>query len=481
MRVKTLPVTATSRTLLLIVADGVRYDVLKEELDAGKLPAMAALVARGALHAVSSCFPSVTGAAYIPFFVGRFPAAVGVPGLRWYDRSRRIGIWPAHARSYAGVDIWHLDKDLDRNAHTLFELAKPSIAAMSMLGRGSKPNIGLSLKWMIRVAPAHFRGNLKAWRAHEVNITRQFFRRFARNRPRFASIALTSPDKLAHKVGPRSPAVRASIRDIDTVVKTAESIATRGGWRDLLDIWIVGDHGHDPVENHEDLHGWLEAQGLKVRAHPQVFKRHADVALMVGGNAMAHLYLIPKQKFRSYWSELEPRWQLLHDQLLQRDAIDLLAVALNAHTVRVSNRLRGSAQITQTGIGRAARWSYKPLTGDPLQLGGALHDLDMTAAYDASATTAYPDALVQLTAMVTAKRSGDIVVSASQNWDLRSRFEPVQHVSTHGALLRDQMMVPLIVDRPVARVPQRTTDVMPSALEVLGLAVPDNLDGRSFL
>ncbi|MEP6780795.1 MAG: hypothetical protein ABJC26_12950, partial [Gemmatimonadaceae bacterium] len=131
--------------------------------------------------------------------------------------------------------------------------------------------------------------------------------------------------------------------------------------------------------------------------------------------------------------------------------------------------------------GRAARWSYHPTTGDPLQLGGALNDLDMTAAYDASAKTNYPDALVQLTAMVTAKRSGDIVISAAQNWDLRSRFEPVQHVSTHGALLRDQMMVPLVVDRPVARVPQRTTDVMPSALEALGLAVPDDLDGRSYL
>ena len=478
---KTLPVTPPARTLLLIVADGVRHDVLKEELDAGKLPAIAALAARGGLHEISSCFPSVTGAGYIPFYVGRFPAAVGVPGLRWFDRSRRIGFWPAHARSYAGMDLWHLDHDLDRTAHTLFELAKPSIAAMSMLGRGSKTNIGRSVKWLLRVAPAHFRGNLHAWRVHEENITRQFFRRFERLRPRFASIAFTSPDKLAHKMGPRSPAVRAAIRDIDAVVKTAESIASQGGWRDLLDIWIVGDHGHDPVENHEDLHGWLETRGLKVRAHPQVFKRHADVALMVGGNAMAHLYLIPKQRFRSYWSALAPKWQSLHDALLERDAIDLLAVALDLNKVRVSNHHRGSADISQTGYGPSARWSYQPRTGDPLQLGGALHDLDMTAAYDASANTNYPDALVQLTAMVTAKRSGDIIVSAAQNWDLRSRFEPVKHVSTHGALLRDQMMVPLILDRPVSRVPQRTTDVMPSALEALGLPVPDNLDGRSYL
>ena len=59
-------------------------------------------------------------------------------------------------------------------------------------------------------------------------------------------------------------------------------------------------------------------------------------------------------------------------------------------------------------------------------------------------------------------------------------FEPVAHVSTHGALLREQMLVPLIVDGPVARAPQRTADVMPSVLDALGVPVPGGLDGRSF-
>ena len=72
------------------------------------------------------------------------------------------------------------------------------------------------------------------------------------------------------------------------------------------------------------------------------------------------------------------------------------------------------------------------------------------------------------------------MLSAAAGWDLRSRFEPVAHVSTHGALLRDQMLVPLLLDAPVARQPQRTADVMPSALDALGLPIPDGLDGRSF-
>jgi hypothetical protein len=473
--------SASRRTLLLIIADGVRTDVLQQELNAGHVPALAALRAKGGYFDVATCFPSVTGPGYVPFLTGRFPAAVGVPGLRWFDRTRQIGVWPAHSRSYAGIDIWHLDRDLHPDAKTLFELATPSLSAMSMLGRGAQRNIGRSVAWMLRVSPSHFRGDLDAWRAVEQAATRQFLQHFEAERPQFATLAITSPDKRAHKEGPYSAAVRAAIGDVNSAVAAAQVIAERGGWRDKLDIWLVGDHGHAPVAHHEDLHGWLEQRGLRVRAHPQVFSRQADVALMVGGNAMAHLYLDAGNRTRSWWPALAPRWQSLHDDLLARDAVDLLAVALDSNRVRVTSGIRGAADIVQHGLGPSARWDYLPHNGDPLQLGTPRTNLDFNAAYEVCASTDYPDALVQLTALLTAPRSGDIVVSAARNWDLRSRFEPVEHVSTHGALLCDQMMVPLIVDRPVKRTPQRTADVMPSALRALGLSIPGGLDGQSFL
>jgi hypothetical protein len=43
------------------------------------------------------------------------------------------------------------------------------------------------------------------------------------------------------------------------------------------------------------------------------------------------------------------------------------------------------------------------------------------------------------------------------------------------------MLVPLLLDAPVARRPRRTADVMPSALAALGIAPPPGLDGESFL
>ncbi|MDF1504544.1 hypothetical protein PYV61_16425, partial [Roseisolibacter sp. H3M3-2] len=130
---------------------------------------------------------------------------------------------------------------------------------------------------------------------------------------------------------------------------------------------------------------------------------------------------------------------------------------------------------------RAYTYDYAPIDGDPLGLGGPLTGLDADAAYDACAATDYPDALVQVAHLAGAPRAGDVVVSAARDWDLRARYEPIPHVSSHGALHREHMLVPLLTSRPPARAPRRTADVMPSALRALGLPVPPGLDGESFV
>ncbi|MBY0491107.1 MAG: alkaline phosphatase family protein [Gemmatimonadaceae bacterium] len=474
------------RRLLLIVADGVRPDVMQEEMDAGNTPTLQRLRERGGLHAVSSSFPSVTGPAYVPFLMGRHPANVGLPGLRWYDRARSLRWSPYQARSYAGIDIWHIDGDVTATAPTLLELATPSLAGMSMIGRGATHGrIGRSVYWMCRASPAHFRGDLHGWQRVEREASASFLKRFARVRPRFSVLAITSPDKFAHKFGCRSAAVRSAIGDVDAAAAQAFALAERDGWGDALHVWVVGDHGHAPVSQHDDLHGWLEREGLRVLAHPQLGTRRPDVALMVGGNAMAHLYLAPAERTRRWWGELAPRWSGLADRLLQRASVDLLMVAHSAHDVEVRHATRGSAHVHlhEDGHGDRAttRWTYEPTSGDPLCLGGRHDRLDLQAAWEVTQASPYPDAVVQLSWLAISSRAGDCIVSAAPDWDLRARFEPVEHVSTHGALLRDQMLVPLLIDTPPAQLPQRTTDVVPSALQLLGVAADTPYDGRSFL
>jgi len=69
----------------------------------------------------------------------------------------------------------------------------------------------------------------------------------------------------------------------------------------------------------------------------------------------------------------------------------------------------------------------------------------------------------------------------ARDWDFRAHYEPIPRVSSHGALHRERMLVPLLVNRPIDGRPRRTVDVMPSALSALGKMVPRGLDGESFL
>lgn len=122
-----------------------------------------------------------------------------------------------------------------------------------------------------------------------------------------------------------------------------------------------------------------------------------------------------------------------------------------------------------------------PVDGDPLGLRGTLARLDTSSAWEACAHTDHPDALVQVAHLAASARAGDLVCSATPGWDFRERWEPIPHASTHGALHRDHMLVPLLLDAPPARAPRRTTDVFPSALRTLGLPVPAGLDGTAFV
>jgi hypothetical protein len=126
------------------------------------------------------------------------------------------------------------------------------------------------------------------------------------------------------------------------------------------------------------------------------------------------------------------------------------------------------------------RFFYRRESGDPLGIGQDLHCVSSNDAHDAMAETDYPDGIVQIVRLALAPRSGEIILSAARDWDFRARHEPIPHVSSHGALHREHMLVPLLVNRPIAGTPRRTVDVMPSALATLGIVIPPGLDGESF-
>jgi hypothetical protein len=462
--------------VIVLVADGARPDAFASDL-AG-LPALRRLRDEGGLYDVTTVFPSVTGPAYLPFLLGRFPGAVGIPGLRWYDRARTACGWPDHARSYVGYEMGRIDGDLDPAAPTIFELVPRSVGAFSVVTRGLPRDrrIGaLTLRYALRGAVTHFRGRAERWLEIDRELGDAIVQRAHDDCPDYLFAALTGIDKASHARGHESDMARSALAIVDEVAGRLRAEAERGGWWRDTHLWVVSDHGHGDVHTHEDLARLIANAGHRVVAHPWSVGIAPDVAVMVSGNAMAHLYLDPTTGDRAGWPALAPRWHGLVELLLARPSVDLVLLPHDAHRCEVRSA-RGSAMVERAG----RCFSYRRGDGDPLGLGRDFRG-DADASYDATIGGDYPDSLVQIASLAGAARSGDVIISAAPGYDLRARYEPIPHRSAHGALHREHMLVPLLTNRPAARPPRRTTDLFPSALAALGVAPPALLDGRSFL
>jgi hypothetical protein len=463
--------------VIVLVADGARPDLLHQHIDRGELPALARMRAEGGMRTLTSVFPSVTGPAYTPFLMGRFPGGVGLPGLRWYDRARDRCTFPDYSRSYVGAELRHLAGDLDKSAPTLFELATRRLGGRTMLTRGLRngEQLDSGMRHLARITRVHFSGDLHASLEMDREFGRLFVERIRRERPEYAFMAFLGVDKVSHAGGAESPLVLEALKILDDSVAALRCDAEREGYWRRMSLWVVSDHGHAPVENHLDLERWMVRRGTRVRAHPWVYGP-GDAAVMVSGNAMAHLYLDLAHRSRPWWRSLVPRWGQLMRALEAHPAVDVMLLPLSEVACEVRAFGRGRALVEH----QRGRFRYVCLTGDPLGI-GECGWLDPDEAHAITAATEYPDALVQVASLASAPRAGDVILSAMPGWDFRARYEPIPHVSSHGSLRRSHMLVPFLASTPTSRTPRRTTDLMPSAVAALGLREIPGLDGRSFL
>ena len=463
--------------VIVLVADGARLDAFDGDLS--DLPAIRRLKEEGGLHAVTTVFPSVTGPAYTPFLLGRFPGPIGIPGIRWYDRARTACTWPDYARSYVGFQFSRFDDDLEPGTPTIFELVPRSIAALSVATRGLAPSsrLGtLTARSALRVAYTHFRGHPEQWLDVDREVRDTIPLRLREDRPDYLFAAFTGVDKASHARGHGSALVREALRILDDTTAELRSDAEKGGWWDQTHLWIVSDHGHAEVHSHEDLARVVEACGVRTAAHPWSAKPGARAAVMVSGNAMAHVYVGLHQRSRAWWPALDRDWRSVADVLLARPATDLLLLPHSAERCEVRSATRGNAMVSRHGN----VYRYERSGGDPLDIGANLSG-DADAMHDALRESEYPDGVVQISNLACSARAGDLILSATPGWDFRARYEPIPHRSAHGALHRDHMLVPLLTNRPPMRPPRRTTDVFASTLAALGIQPPAGLDGQSFV
>jgi hypothetical protein len=471
--------TPRFRRAFFFLLDGARTDQFEALLAAGDLPNIARyLVEPGAYRRAVSVFPSVTGVAYVPFLTGLFPGRANLPGYRWFDRERyqRRPISFMRFRNYHGLGSYFMDRDLAREARTLFELLRPSSNIFSGISRGTGIHRNAAYLRRIPAALKWFRTG--SWDHIDEAGERFLLRAARRRRERFTFHTTYSIDEYSHHHGPFSDRVRRSYLGFDRVIGRLCAQLKATGQLDGALLCMGADHGHTEVTERFDLEGFIEKKGLRTLYFPKQMRRWigANAAVMVAGNAMGHIYL----KGPGPWSERPPaedhleRHPTLLDELLEQQAVEHVIYRPHASgAVRVRSR-RGEASIGLAGD----QVTYRVHGADPFGYGPLPEVMTRAEALALTADSEFPDAPVQVAQVFDSPRTGDFLVSARRGYELRPREGKTLHRSCHGSLHREHMLVPFAINHPVAERPLRTADTCPTILRLLGQPIPPGLDGE---
>ncbi len=464
--------------VLFYLIDGARPDVMKRLMDEGKLPNISKeVVEPGVFREASSCFTSTTGPAYLPFLLGCFPGTVDIPGIRWLDKKefagKRIGKY--RLRSYNGIEGPWFNSDLPIDRSTLHELFDNSRNIYSMITRslGADRDLTKNTK-LFRYLSAHLNDK---W--HRVDAAgHKKLMKSLNDRPDFIFAVFPAVDSFSHIHDPLDDdTIQAYINADGYIGEAVAKLKMQGRWQNTLLI-ISSDHGLTSTHTHFDLADFFSDRGRKTLKYPLIFKNKPDVSVMISGNAMGHVYLhdiIPDRPLCG--REVYDSMGSLFPELINRKEVDFLAWRESDKIFSVESS-RGRALIIRS----AGDFTYLPQTGDPLGLGETSQSLNQMESLEATMDSEYPDALVQIAQIFLSSRTGDILVTSKNGFDLRDNWEWPEHHGTHGSLCREHMIVPLLMNRNDWMVrATRTADFYPSILKWAGMEVPDNIDGVSLV
>ncbi len=467
-----------NRCFLLLV-DGLRPDVAEARLAAGDLPHLQSMLATGGRTTAITGFPSTTSVAYLPFLTGCAPGRCDVPSIRWLDRSAYRGRWwrdRAAVRSYCGYQASLLDQDIRPEVQTIFELVPESVGIFTPVSRGlTRERDPSRVERRIWGSVAH----VAMWHQPSDDSVARHLLRAAQGNWKFVFAQFPAVDGYTHQSGHDSFPVHRALRRIDTAIgKLRRLLRVRGELSRSL-ILLVSDHGASPVHTHVDLADWFRSHGVRTLAHPVIWERNPQAAVMVAGNGSAMVYAQPGRS-------RPDRWPI--ERLRQPDSFgagrDLVAallrepaVALLAARSEEGGIWLGSAEGSAILRSHNGEIAYQPSSGDPLQLGGPWRG-SLRASVERSWNGTYPDAPFHLVDQFRTRRSGDLLVIAREGYDLRARFELPEHREGHGSLIRAHMQTPVWASLPLPGDPLRTVDLFPSMLHWLGVQPPEGLDGQ---
>jgi len=465
------------KSCIFIMADGARADVFSELLNSGDLPNISKyIVEKGCYKEAVTVFPSTTGPAYTPYIFGKYPGRCNLPGIRWLDRDAYNDKLLSfdRFRSYIGLETYFMNRDVSPDYQTLFEIFPRNVNIFNELSRGAgfKNDKTLFSKLYYKVK-SHFTD-----KSDEVDlVARRILLQSLKEYPDFIYAVFLGIDTYSHLNHPFHKKVVNSYRRIDEMVGLlAKNLKSEGRLEETL-IIVASDHGLTQTHSHFDSLEFMNDQGYKTFYYPNVFKHFtdADAACLISGNAMANIYVKSKDGWgrKSTFEELVG----LVDNFIERPEVDIVA-GLD-HKGR--SRIKSTMGEAVTWLDKDGNINYQKIKGDPFNYNGMPKKMSSEEALAHSFNTEYPDALLQIIQLLESPRTGDLILSAGPGYDLRAKHENPEHRSSHGALFRDHMLVPLVMNAKVNKEFIRTVDIFPTILSFLGQFIPNNIDGISLV
>jgi arylsulfatase A-like enzyme len=465
----------SKRRVIYYLVDGAHADVLQELLQQGHLPNIKRIADEGTSRIATTCFPSTTGPAYLPFLTGHFPGSLGITGIRWFDKfefKRRRWRNRQAMRSYCGPQASLFNSDLPADKPTLLELLGRSYNVYNMITRGVPDAFDLGKKGKsLLYLRAHFLG-----RNHPVD--HQGHARIMEmlhkgNDLDFLFAVFPSVDWDSHYYDIRDEQTIRAYKIVDQSVGELRAFLEEKGWWQQTLFLLSSDHGLTPTHTHFDLSDWLSAGGLSSLSHPFTWKKDPAAAVSVSGNSFASVHLLQHEgddvlreaALINHFGKSRLR------ELLQQRAVDFIIYRGSRPGALVVHNSMGKAIIQKNGAG----YAYYPETADPLCLGADLRAQDHRAALEITFDSLYPDGLVQAEQLFRSRRAGDLVVCAKKGYDLRDFWEIPAHHGSHGSLHREHMRVPLIYNQKGwAQHPARTADLFSTILHWMNKPIPSS-------
>lgn len=461
------------KRVLFYLLDGARPDILNGLMAEGKLPHLQQLAEEGTFRTATTCFPSTTGPAYLPFLTGQFPGTMNIPGIRWFDKQEfKRTRWNKMAmRSYCGPEASWFNTDMPAEIPTLFELMGESYNLYNMITRNIPDEYDLGKKgknWLYMRAHFMKRHHPVDLQGHErimalLNSGKDFDFLFAV----FPSVDW---DSHYHHIRDYRTVEAYQIAD-NSIGEVRASLEKKGWWKDTL-FMLTSDHGLTPSHTHFDLGDWMTEQGLKSVGYPVIWRRKPKSAVMISGNSFGSIHLLNHEGAQV----LKEQELMIHfgksrmTELLREKAVDFVAYRGNRTGEYMVQNQHGKALITQ----QRESYSYQPLDADPLFL-GHIPPVTHREALESTFNSLYPDALVQISQLLKCRRAGDVVLSARNGYDLRDFWEYPEHKGSHGSLTKEHMHVPMIYNQKGwATHSARTADIFPSILKWMNKRVPAN-------